>query len=71
MAPILIATIAIVGIATLCLLRGIEIFRKFLAGAFFVSAGLQFYSLFLTDALTFDTLKSTGAYVTSRGDRRF
>ena len=47
-APILLAAIVLVGAATLYFAVRRRGFRKFLAGAFFVSAGIQFY-LYLAD----------------------
>jgi hypothetical protein len=41
--PVLIAAIVVAGLATLYFAVRSREFRKFLAGAFFVSAGMQFY----------------------------
>jgi hypothetical protein len=43
MIPILIAALVVLGGPTLYLAFRSQEFRKFLAGAFFVSAGMQFY----------------------------
>jgi hypothetical protein len=43
MIPILITAIIIIGLPTIYLAVRYREFRKFLAGAFFVSAGMQFY----------------------------
>jgi hypothetical protein len=43
MIPILVAAVVIVGLPTLYFAIKSRDFRKFLAGAFFVSAGTQFY----------------------------
>ncbi|HEY3040998.1 MAG TPA: hypothetical protein VGJ66_19820 [Pyrinomonadaceae bacterium] len=43
MTPILIAAIAVFGVPTLYFAARSRDFRKFLAGAFFVSSGMQFY----------------------------
>jgi hypothetical protein len=43
MIPILIAALVVLGGPTLYFAYWSEDFRKFLAGAFFVSAGMQFY----------------------------
>jgi len=47
MVPYLIAAVVVVGIPTLYFAIKNREFRKFLAGAFFVSGGIQFY-LYLT-----------------------
>jgi uncharacterized protein (DUF486 family) len=43
MMPVLIAAIIVFGLPTLYFAVRYREFRKFLAGAFFVSAGMQFY----------------------------
>jgi hypothetical protein len=43
MIPVLVAAIVVVGIPILYFAMRSRDFRKFLAGAFFVSAGIQFY----------------------------
>lgn len=43
MTPILIISVLVLGIPTLYFAVRSREFRKFLAGAFFVSAGMQFY----------------------------
>ena len=43
MIPVLAAAVVIVGLPTLYFAWWSREFRKFLAGAFFVSAGMQFY----------------------------
>jgi hypothetical protein len=43
MLPILLTALAVFGLPTLYLAYRSREFRKFLAGAFFVSAGIQFY----------------------------
>jgi hypothetical protein len=43
MTPILIAAVVVFGIPTLYFAVRSREFRKFLAGAFFVSSGMQFY----------------------------
>jgi hypothetical protein len=48
MIPILLGAIVIFGLPTLYFAWRSREFRKFLAGAFFVSAGIQFY-LYLAD----------------------
>ncbi|MEW6436885.1 MAG: hypothetical protein AB1508_06915 [Pseudomonadota bacterium] len=43
MLPYLIAGIIVIGLPTLCVAVRYREYRKFLAGAFFVSSGMQFY----------------------------
>ena len=43
MVPILIVALVVFGLPTLYFAIGSREFRKFLAGAFFVSGGMQFY----------------------------
>ncbi|HYZ84100.1 MAG TPA: hypothetical protein VE621_06840 [Bryobacteraceae bacterium] len=46
MLPYLIAAIVIVGLPTIYIAVRFREYRKFLAGAFFVSSGMQFYFYF-------------------------
>jgi hypothetical protein len=46
MLPYLIAAIAIIGLPTIYIAVRSREYRKFLAGAFFVSSGMQFYFYF-------------------------
>ena len=43
MVPILVAALVVIGVPTLYFAIRSREFRKFLAGAFFVSGGMQFY----------------------------
>ena len=46
MLPYLVAAIIVIGLPTLCVAVRYREYRKFLAGAFFVSSGMQFYFYF-------------------------
>jgi hypothetical protein len=46
MLPYLIGVIAVIGLPTIYLAARYREYRKFLAGAFFVSSGMQFYFYF-------------------------